>query len=65
MKKTKTVQVTVFYCDVCGSECGSSMTTLTMKGQEFHACSAWDEQKGTCRERLDEVADAATKDIAP
>lgn len=65
MKTTETIQVTVFYCDVCGRQCESSMTTLTMKGKEFHACAGWNEQDVMCRDRLHDVAAADTKDTAP
>lgn len=65
MKKIETVEVAVFYCDVCGSKCGSSMTILTMRDKEFHACSQWKEREVMCRERLHDVAVAQTKDTSP
>jgi hypothetical protein len=65
MKTTETVQKTVFYCDVCGAQCGNAMSTLTMKGQEFHACSGWNEFEVMCRDQLHDVATEKTKDTAP
>jgi hypothetical protein len=65
MKKIETIQVAVFYCDVCGTKCGSSMTTLTLKGQDFHACGGWNEFEVMCRDQLHDVATEKAKDIAP
>lgn len=38
MRKTRLVEVVEFYCDVCGSRCGSHVTYTEAGGKEHHAC---------------------------
>lgn len=62
MKKKRVVEITEFFCDVCGKNCGASFTTFVDKyDDETHACKTINEEHGkSCSDVLSDRLHANT-----
>jgi len=61
MKKKRVVEITEFFCDVCGKNCGTSyMTFVDKNDDEAHACKALNDEHGkSCADVLSDRLHAA------
>ncbi|WP_274644297.1 hypothetical protein [Pseudomonas serbica] len=39
--KSQQMRKAVFYCDVCGEQCGTGMTTFERPDKDYHACRGY------------------------
>lgn len=65
MKKTKMVEVTETFCDVCGDKCYNHTIFTDASGVEQHACSELNAEQGRmCREILEDEINLRARNSA-